>query len=157
VPELERDAPSADPGAGGVDAARDGIVEIFRTYMGTSPEQVRAFMNGNTLVCELEGCFTQVEKTLIVKGLCDGVLHLRRSFQRAMDAEFRRVVEEATGRSVRALLSQVHIDPDLDVEIFILTPAGDEPPSSSSEAARKAESVSGFSRFHRSGTSGPLE
>jgi uncharacterized protein YbcI len=140
----------AAPHAGAVDAARDGIVEIYRTYMGTGPEQVRAYMTETSLVCELEGCFTQVEKTLIVKGLSDGVLHLRRSFQRAMDAEFRRVVEEATGRSVRALLSQVHIDPDIDVEVFLLAPAGDQPPGSGGTATGSA---SGFSRFHRSGTS----
>jgi uncharacterized protein YbcI len=153
VAEQELEGTPAAPAAGGLDAARDGIVEIFRTYMGAGPEQVRAYMTETSLVCELEGCFTQVEKTLIVKGLCDGVLHLRRSFQRAMDAEFRRVVEEATGRRVRALLSQVHIDPDIDVEIFLLAPVDDEPPGAGS-AARNPESASGFSRFHRAGTSG---
>jgi hypothetical protein len=47
---------------------------------------------------------------------------MRRSFQLAMEAEFRRVVEEATGRTVIAYMSSIHVDPDLAVELFVLEP-----------------------------------
>ena len=47
---------------------------------------------------------------------------MRRSFQQAMEAEFRRVVEEATGRKVIAYMSSIHVDPDLAVELFVLEP-----------------------------------
>jgi hypothetical protein len=40
-----------------------------------------------------------------------------------MEDQFTSVVEEATGRKVIAYLSQVHHDPDLAVELFVLEPA----------------------------------
>ena len=43
-------------------------------------------------------------------------------FQQAMEAEFSRVVEEATGRKVIAYMSSIHVDPDLAVEVFVLEP-----------------------------------
>jgi uncharacterized protein YbcI len=43
----------------------------------------------------------------------------------AMEAEFRKVVEEATGRKVIAYMSSIHVDPDLAVEIFVLEPLED--------------------------------
>lgn len=51
---------------------------------------------------------------------------MRRSFQKAMEAEFRRIVEQATGRSVIAYMSSIHVDPELAVEIFVLEPAEGE-------------------------------
>jgi hypothetical protein len=50
---------------------------------------------------------------------------MRRSFQQAMEDEFRQVVEKATGRRVIAYMSSIHVDPDLAVEIFVLE--GDSP------------------------------
>jgi hypothetical protein len=40
-----------------------------------------------------------------------------------MEPEFSQVVEKATGRQVRAYMNQVHIDPDVAVELFLLAPA----------------------------------
>jgi uncharacterized protein YbcI len=47
---------------------------------------------------------------------------MRRSFQQAMEDEFRRLVEEATGSTVIAYMSTVHTNPDLAVELFVLEP-----------------------------------
>jgi len=47
---------------------------------------------------------------------------MRRSFQLAMEDEFRQVVEEATDRKVIAYMSSIHVDPDLAVELFVLEP-----------------------------------
>ena len=35
------------------------------------------------------------------------------------------VVEAATGRKVRAFLSESHVDPDISAEIFVLEPSGE--------------------------------
>ena len=40
-----------------------------------------------------------------------------------MEGQFTAVVEEPTGRKVVAYMSQVHENPDLAVEIFLLEPA----------------------------------
>jgi uncharacterized protein YbcI len=70
----------------------------------------------------LRGGFTRVERTLLDTGQVESVYQMRRSFQQAMEDEFRRVVEDATGRTVIAYMSSIHVDPDLAVELFVLEP-----------------------------------
>ena len=76
------------------------------------------------MLCVLEGGFTVVERTLIEVGRAAAVHDMRTSFQAAMRDQFTAVVESALGRSVRAYLSQVHTDPDVAVELFLLEPEG---------------------------------
>jgi hypothetical protein len=40
-----------------------------------------------------------------------------------MAPDFTTLVETHTGRRVRAFMSQVHLEPDVDVEIFVLEPS----------------------------------
>jgi hypothetical protein len=47
---------------------------------------------------------------------------VRRSFQSAMENHFTEVIEGVLGRKVIAYMSQIHADPDLAVEIFVLEP-----------------------------------
>src|SRR5215203_3428716 len=76
----------------------------------------------DTVLCVLEGGFTVVERTLIEVGRAPAVHDIRTSFQAAMREQFTAVVESALGRRVRAYLSQVHTDPDIAVELFLLEP-----------------------------------
>ena len=69
-----------------------------------------------------------MEETLIREGNPEPVYQMRRSFQAAMEDEFRSVVEQATGRRVIAYMSQIHEDPDMAVEIFVLEPEAIESP-----------------------------
>jgi uncharacterized protein YbcI len=62
---------------------------------------------------------------LIDDGKDDQVHDIRRSFQATMKQQFTELVEESTGRKVIAYMSQIHTNPDLAVELFILAP-GDE-------------------------------
>jgi len=80
-------------------------------------------MVDDTVVCILRGGFTTVERTLLDTGEVESVYQMRRSFQQAMEDEFRRIVEEATGGSVIAYMSSIHVDPDLAIEIFVLEAA----------------------------------
>jgi hypothetical protein len=70
---------------------------------------------------------------------------MRRSFQQAMEEEFRQVVEEATGRKVIAYMSSIHVDPDLAVELFVLEPLdeAEHAESGSSADGDRAVSVDG--------------
>ena len=79
-------------------------------------------MVNDTVVCILRGGFTTVERTLVDTGEVESVYRMRSSFQKAMEDEFRHVVEEATGRKVIAYMSSIHVDPDLAVELFVLEP-----------------------------------
>jgi uncharacterized protein YbcI len=71
----------------------------------------------------LRGGFTAAEQTLIRDGKSEDVEYIRRSFQRTMKSQFIEVVEDATGRNVIAYMSQVHADPDMAVELFVLEAA----------------------------------
>ena len=102
-----------------------GLAELHTEYYGKGPSKARTYMLNDTLLCLLEGGFTTVERTLIADGNSEAVHEIRRSFQQAMEEQFTAVVEGSTGRKVIAYMSQIHQDPDLAVEIFVLEPSED--------------------------------
>jgi uncharacterized protein YbcI len=103
-------------------AISTGLVQLHRRYYGKGPTKAKTYFVNDTVVCILEGGFTTVERTLIEDGRSDAVHDIRRSFQKAMERQFTEVVQGATDRSVIAYMSQVHDDPDLAVELFVLEP-----------------------------------
>lgn len=59
-------------------------------------------------------------------GKLDEVENLRRTFQQTMKDRFIAVVEDALpGREVIGYMSQVHAQPDVAVELFLLSPAAE--------------------------------
>jgi uncharacterized protein YbcI len=104
------------------DVSRE-LVRLHSEYYGKGPTRAKAYMVDDTLVCLLEGGFTTVERTLIDEGEAAAVHDIRHSFQNAMEDEFTKVVESATQRKVVAYMSQIHHDPDLAFEVFVLEPA----------------------------------
>ena len=76
----------------------------------------------------LEDCFTPVERKMVSEGAFTQVRETRIMFQDWMGSIFIKLVEEATGRKVRAFFSQVAHDPDMAVELFLF-----ELPESSSD------------------------
>jgi uncharacterized protein YbcI len=104
-----------------------GLVTLHREYYGKGPTKAKTYMVNDTVVCLLHGGFTIVERTLIDDGNAEAVHEIRLSFQKAMEDRFKRVVEEATGRRVVAYLSQIHNDPDIVVELFVLESGGAPP------------------------------
>ncbi len=109
-----------------ISAVTRGIVRLHAEYFGKGPTQARTERLGaDGVVCVLRDTLTPVERTLIERGQGPQVHALRRSFQDVMEPEFRRVVEEALLRPVVAFMSQVHLDPDISVEIFFLGPSPD--------------------------------
>jgi uncharacterized protein YbcI len=99
-----------------------GMVSLHRRFYGKGPTEAKTYAIDDTVICILHGGFTTVERTLIDEKDVEAVLQVRRSFQRAMEDQFTAVVEEALGRKVIAYMSQIHEDPDLAVELFVLEP-----------------------------------
>ena len=99
-----------------------GLAELHAEFYGQGPSSARAYMLNDTVICLLEGGFTTVERTLIDDGNSEAVHHIRRSFQTTMERPFRQVVERATNRKVLAYMSQIHTNPDIAVELFVLVP-----------------------------------
>src|SRR5215218_10638199 len=103
-----------------------GLVQLHSRYYGKGPTKAKTHMVNDTVICILRGGFTTVERTLIDQGNVDAVYNMRRSFQTVMEEQFTAIVQEATGRRVIAYMSQIHQNPDLAVEIFMLEPAKED-------------------------------
>jgi uncharacterized protein YbcI len=98
----------------------NGISRLQSEYYGRGPVKAKAYMTGDLVVVALEETFTPAEKTLIEHGQAEPVKHIRRTFQQAMREQFSSIVEQATGRHVRAFFSETDIDADVSVEVFLL-------------------------------------
>src|SRR3982751_5996338 len=108
-----------------------GLVQLHSRYYGKGPTKAKTHSVNDTIVAILRGGFTRVERTLLETGQEESVYQMRRSFQQAMEEEFRNVVEEATGRKVIAYMSSINVDPDMAVEIFVLEPLEEGPETDS--------------------------
>jgi uncharacterized protein YbcI len=102
----------------------NALVGLHKRFYGKGPVRAKTFLVDNTVLCLLEGGFTIVERTLIDIGRDQVVRDLRHNFQLAMQEQFTQVVEDRLDRRVVAYLSQVHTDPDIAVELFMLEPTG---------------------------------
>jgi uncharacterized protein YbcI len=100
-------------------------MQLHRRYYGRGPTKGKAHLIDDMVICVLWNGFTTVEETLIGRGERLAVEGFRRTFQSAMEQQFTEVVENATERKVLAYLSQVHAEPDVAVELFLLEPSHD--------------------------------
>jgi uncharacterized protein YbcI len=116
-----RDAPAGE----GVARITSALISLHKEFYGKGPVKAKTFLVNDTVICVLEGGFTIVERTLIDAGEASAVHDIRHRFQLVMKSQFSGVVEQALGRTVRAYLSQVHTDPDIAVELFMLEPTGE--------------------------------
>lgn len=105
------------------------LVQLHTRYYGKGPTGAKTYQIDDTVICVLQNGFTTAERTLIREGDSQAVLAVRYSFQKAMEDQFTAVVENATGREVIAYMSQIHVDPDVAVELFIMAPDGAGPSS----------------------------
>jgi uncharacterized protein YbcI len=96
------------------------IVRLQAEYYGKGPTKAKTYIVEDLVVVVLEESFTRAEKTLAERGEREAIQHIRRRFQQQMAESFTSVVEQATGRKVRAFLSETDIEHDVSVETFLL-------------------------------------
>jgi uncharacterized protein YbcI len=107
-------------------AISNAITRLHREHYGRGASTTRTIIQRNFVVCFLEDIYTPVERTLIESDRRDAVRETRNLFQDAMSGRFRDAVETATGRSVIAFMSQVHFEPDMAAEVFVLEPEAED-------------------------------
>lgn len=101
--------------------ATNGIVRLFSEYYGRGPTKAKSYMlEDRYLVTVLRDTMTTVERTLVESGEMQLVRQVRVTFQEAMAASFKEVVERAIGRRVLSYHSQLLTDPDVGFEVFLL-------------------------------------
>ena len=100
-------------------AISNGIGSLHREHYGRGADRIRTMIHPELAITTLEDCFTPVEKTMVSEGAFLQVRETRIMFQDWMGAKFIEIVEEATGRKVRAFFSQVSHEPDIAIEVFL--------------------------------------
>lgn len=116
---------SADLGATRATISSE-IVRLYANYYGRGPTRARTYLGRDYCLTILEDLLTQAERTLAAAGRADHVRRTRLVFQEALREEFIAVVEQATGRKVRAFMSQNHVEPEMASELFIFEPSDDD-------------------------------
>lgn len=120
--------PVPDVPLGGDDliaAVTEVMVGFHRRYYHREPVTAKTLLLGDDLIaCVLGGVYTDVEKTMIELQRATLVQETRNAFQEAMQDKFISAVQELTGRHVLAFISNHHVGPDIEIELFLLAPAG---------------------------------
>ena len=94
---------------------------LQREHYGREPTKINAYAINDMIVVVLRSKdLTPLEKSMVDGGEPERVLALRAEFARVMAGRYTHTVERVTGRTVVALLSQAHVDPDIIVEAFFL-------------------------------------
>ena len=105
-------------------AVTDSMVALHKRYHHREPVTAKTMlMSDELLACVLGGVYTDVEKTLIEMQRQPIVQDSRSAFQDAMQDRFIGEVERLSGRRVLAFISNSHVGPDLEIELFVLAPA----------------------------------
>ena len=113
----------AVPLAGGqlLAAISTRIVAILREHYGRGPMKAKTYALDDLIVVVMRGSgFTPLERTIMDSGDPDRVVAMRHDFQHMMTRRFTDTIEELTGRTVLAFLSQAHVEPDVAVKIFFV-------------------------------------
>jgi uncharacterized protein YbcI len=101
----------------------DAMVALHQRYHHRVPVTAKTLLLGDDLIaCVLGGVFTDVEKTMIELQRTTIVQETRSAFQSAMQHRFIAAVEQLSGRDVLAFISNHHVGPDMEIELFMLKP-----------------------------------
>jgi uncharacterized protein YbcI len=98
----------------------NSIARLHKQYVGRGPTTVRTTIDGDVVVCLLEGGHTRAEQTLDETDKGYVVAAGRLGLQEAMGDELIEAVQSVLGRSVRSFMSANDVECDLQVEVFVL-------------------------------------
>jgi uncharacterized protein YbcI len=104
-------------------AVTDEMVALHQRYHHRAPLTAKTqLLGGDLLACVLGGVYTTVEQTMIELQRSTIVQETRGAFQIAMQHKFIEAVERLSGREVLTFISNHHVGPDIEIELFILRP-----------------------------------
>jgi uncharacterized protein YbcI len=128
---LEETDPEIDGGGSESTVSRpleisNSISRLHKEFVGRGPTNSRTTIDGNLVVCLLEGGYTRAEQTLTANDKGDLVAAGRLGLQDAMRKAMIAAVEQTTGRRVHSFMSANDLEQNLQVEVFVLAPELDE-------------------------------
>jgi len=96
------------------------VTRLYKRHFGKGPLGCRTYVQPDLVAVVLSGGYTASEQTLFEAGRWYEVRNARQLWQDSMKLRFIDVIQELTGRHVKAFMSANHQDPDLAVELFVL-------------------------------------
>jgi uncharacterized protein YbcI len=97
------------------------MVGMHERYHHRVPVTAKTLLLGDeVLICVLAGVYSDVEKTMIELQRGTLVQQVRSAFQVAMEHKFIAAVERLSGREVLVFVSDHHVGPDIEIELFML-------------------------------------
>ena len=105
-------------------AVTESMVALHERYHHRAPVSAKTqLLDNDLLAVVMGGVYTEVEKTMIELQQGRVVQETRSAFQEAMQQRFIYEVERLSGRGVLAFISNHHVGPDLEIELFVLRAA----------------------------------
>ena len=98
------------------------MVRLYKDLFGRGPTKAHTVIAQDVILCTLEDSLTLAERNMAEMGEHQRLRDVRTFFQHASDKEFRGVIEEITGREVRAFVSGIDTAKDVSSEVFYLEP-----------------------------------
>lgn len=106
-----------------LEAVTAALVALHVRYHHRAPVSAKTqLIDDELLACVMRGVYTEVEKTMIELQRQRTVRDTRSAFQNAMRGRFIGEVQRLSGRSVMTFISNTHVGPDLEIELFLLAP-----------------------------------
>lgn len=119
--------PEASDMRGGAERASSRSLEIsnamarlHKQFVGRGPTNTRTTIDGDLVVCLLEGGYTQAEQTLANNDRGDLVAAGRDGLQASMRQALIAAVQEVMGRRVLSFMSTQDMERNLQAEVFVL-------------------------------------
>jgi uncharacterized protein YbcI len=100
----------------------NAVVQLHRSHYGKGPTRSKSYLLDDVLVCVMRDVLTTVERTLVEAGEYSKVRETRLAFQDATKSRFIEAVESVVGRRVLGATSQILVDEDVAIEVFLLEP-----------------------------------
>lgn len=102
-------------------AVTRSMVALHERYHHRAPVTAKTqLLEDDLIAVVMGGVYTEVEKTMIELQRMTVVQETRSAFQEAMQQRFIAEVERLSGRDVIAFISNHHVGPDLEIELFVL-------------------------------------
>lgn len=95
---------------------------IQTQFRGRGPRRTRVIRRDDVVVVLMEDTLTTADKSLLADGKTALVEEMRREFQATMKSALVAAIERLMGARVIAFMSGNHTEPDMAVEVFVLTP-----------------------------------
>ncbi|HEU5254291.1 MAG TPA: Na-translocating system protein MpsC family protein [Solirubrobacterales bacterium] len=109
-------------------AVTESMVALHERYHHRAPVSAKTQLLADDLIAVvMGGVYTEVEKTMIELQRGRVVQETRSAFQDAMQQRFIDEIERLSGRGVLAFISNHHVGPDLEIELFVLRSRSSQP------------------------------